>query len=281
MVCVTLRLCHLIVVSWAQQGGMSMATADSNGTPIYYEAKGEGPTLVFAHGAGGNAAVWFNQIAHFCVDHHVIAFDHRGFGRTPIPEELYNVHQFRDDLLAVLDAEGVDQAHLVGQSMGGFTILRTALDAPQRVLSLTMSATPGGIVKPNPTPALQALVASSDRDASGLGNTMSQASMRRPELMQLYESINNFNLEFRWSRLSRLLAPEDVIQLEDLANVHCPTLFICGAEDPLFPPELFENFVPHFPDARMEMVADAGHSSYFEQPAVFNSLLREHIAAAS
>ena len=54
--------------------------------------------------------------------------------------------------------------------------------------------------------------------------------------------------------------PEDVVQLEDLAAVRCPTLFICGEEDPLFPSELLASYVPHFSDARIEVVENSGHS---------------------
>ena len=258
-----------------------MTTVNSSGAPIYYESKGEGAAIVFAHGAGGNAAIWFNQVAHFSPHYKVIAFDHRGFGRTPVQGEPLTAYQFRDDLLAILDAERVDRAHVVGQSMGGFTVLRTALDAPDRVSSLTMSATPGGIINPNPTPAMKSLTSSSDDDASGVSATMSRATQQRPELMQLYESINNFNVDFSWSNLARLLGPEDVVQLEDLAAVRCPTLFICGEEDPLFPSELLASYVPHFSDARIEVVENSGHSPYFEQPERFNALLTQHLEAAT
>ena len=258
-----------------------MPTIYSSGTPIYYESKGTGSALVFAHGAGGNAASWFNQVAYFASGYQVIAFDHRGFGRTPLPTQPLNVHQFRDDLLAILDAEGVGQAHLVGQSMGGFTVLRTALDAPHRVASLTLSATAGGIVNPKPTAAMVALTSSSGSDISGVSNTMSEATKRRPDLMQLYESINNFNVDFNWSNLARLLGPEDVVQLQDLAAVKCPTLFVCGEEDPLFPAELLTSYLPHFGNACIEVVTDSGHSPYFEQPDSFNALLARHLQAAT
>ena len=133
------------------------------GADIYYESVGEGPALVFAHGAGGNAAIWFNQLAYFAPNFQCVAFDHRCFARSPAPAETVTVHHFRDDLLAILDALEIERAHLVGQSMGGFTVLRTAMDAPDRVMSLTLSCTSGGIINPNPTPAMQNLTASSGR----------------------------------------------------------------------------------------------------------------------
>ena len=250
-----------------------------DGAQIYYESTGAGPAIVFAHGAGGNAAIWFNQIAHFAPHHQVIAFDHRCFGRSSVSEDM-TVHHFRDDLLGILDELGVDRAHLVGQSMGGFTVLRTALDAADRVLSLTMSCTSGGIRNPNPTPAMRNLTSSSGRSTDGVLASMSRASAENAALMQLYVSINNFNINFGWEKLRSLLGPEDVVELEQLQSVQCPTLIFAGDEDPLFPPELLQSFVPHFGNAQIEVVKDAGHSPYFETPELFNARLAAHIAAA-
>ena len=255
-----------------------MPFLDRGDARIYYESKGQGDAIVFAHGAGGNAAIWFNQIAAFSVAYTTIVFDHRCFGRSLCDVDL-TVVDFREDLLAILDMLDIDRAHLVGQSMGGFTCLRTALDVPSRVLSLTLSCTSGGIYNPTPTDALRDLTASDDRATQGVLKTMSRSSSERVELMQLYESINNFNTEFSWGRLANLLGPEEVVDLGQLRDVLCPTLFISGAEDPLFPPDQLALYVPHFNDARIEIVEDAGHSPYFEQPMAFNKLLLKHIEA--
>ncbi len=247
---------------------------------IYFESSGapDRDTVVFAHGAGGNAGIWFNQVAYFAPAFQTVAFDHRCFARST-PQETVNVHEFRDDLLALLDHLDVERAHLVGQSMGGFTVLRCALDAPDRVATLTLSCTTGGIVNPNPTPAMQSLTSSSGRGQDGIKASMSQATQAKPALMQLYEAINNFNTEFSWEKLRTLLGKEDVVQLEKLEDVACPALIFAGREDPLFPPELLESFVPHFNDASIEVVEDAGHSPYFEQPEVFNRRLEQHITS--
>ena len=69
-----------------------------------------------------------------------------------------------------------------------------------------------------------------------------------------------------------------VVQHDQLANISTPTLFIAGAEDPLFPSEQLAALVPHFPNARIEIVQDAGHSPYFEQPDTFNHLLTDHLS---
>jgi 3-oxoadipate enol-lactonase len=255
-----------------------MPTVNSNGADIYYESQGEGPAIVFAHGAGGNAAIWFNQIAYFSENYQCISFDHRCFARSPAAEDSVTIPNFRDDLLHILDALNIKSAHLVGQSMGGFTVLRCALDAPERVKTLTLSCTPGGAVIPKPTQAVQQL---GTGGSEGIKATMAKKTFENPALVQLYGAIASFNTEFSFTKLKNLRRPEDVIQPERLGAVACPTLLISGREDPLFLPEQLSTLVPHFSDARIEIVEDSGHSPYFERPDVFNKLLDAHIQVAS
>jgi 3-oxoadipate enol-lactonase len=255
-----------------------MAYAKSANTKIYYETHGDGPAILFAHGAGGNAAIWFEQIAHFSKTHQCVAFDHRSFARSPCDPASITIPQFRDDAIAVLDGAGVDKADLVCQSMGGFTGLRMALDAPDRVRSLTMSCTPGGIPMPRPTEAARGLLSSDG--SSGILQTMAEKSLADAARMLLYAQISAFNTKFSFANLGALGAKESIVTYQMLANVKCPVLFISGEEDPLFPTDQLEEFIPHFPNARLVRVKDAGHSPYFERPNFFNATLEEFWAPA-
>lgn len=247
-----------------------MATAQSAGAAIYYESSGEGPALLFAHGAGGNAAIWFQQTAHFAGRFNCIAFDHRGFARSPAPPSTLTAAQFRDDALAVLDAAGVDRAHVVAQSMGGYTALRLALDAPERVASVTLSGTSGGLPNEQPSEALKALV--SGNASSGIAATMARATKADKPKMALYAAVSAFNTAFSFANLADLVR-DGGPSLADAGRIACPVQFVAGREDPLFPPSLLASYVPHFPNARITVVDDAGHSPYYEQPKIFNALL--------
>jgi 3-oxoadipate enol-lactonase len=249
---------------------------DANHTRIWFESHGEGPAILFAHGAGGNAAIWYQQVAFFVAKgFRCITFDHRTFARSPASADSISTPQFRDDALAVLNAAGVDRAHLVGQSMGGFTVLRLALDAPERVLSLTFSATPGGLPNPAPTQAAANLTRSDENAGSGILRTMSKKSAANAALLQLYQAIAGFNLDFRITSLRSLA--KNPVSLEDAAQLKCPVLFIAGREDPLFPAELLAGYVPYIPASRLVVIEDAGHSPYFEQPDSFNFELLRHV----
>jgi 3-oxoadipate enol-lactonase len=250
-----------------------MPTVRSGDADIYFESQGEGTAILFAHGAGGNAGIWFEQVAAFSPRYRCVTFDHRTFARSPADPTTVTPAQFRDDALAILDVLEIDKAHLVAQSMGGWTCMRLALDTPERVLSLTMSCTPGGLPNPAPTDSVRNLTSDEGRGASGVLATMSPATARDPARMQLYQTINAFNTAFSMTHLRSLTSPEFAIPLDACRSIEVPVLFISGESDPLFPSAQLAGYVPHFPDARLEVVKDAGHSPYFEQPAAFNELL--------
>ena len=251
-----------------------MAYVNSTAAKIYYETHGEGPAIIFAHGAGGNAAIWFNQIASFKEHYQCASFDHRSFARAPALDANITIPDFRDDIIAIMDDLNIRSAHMVGQSMGGFSVLRCALDHPDRVETLTLSCTPAGIPVSNPTEAVQDL---GSRDADGIKATMAKKTFENSALVELYSSIQSFNTEFSFDKLANLRRKDDQVPKERLKEIAIPTLFISGKEDPLFPPNQLEQLVSLFANARIEVVEDAGHSPYFERPEVFNALLQDHL----
>src|SRR5262249_52126476 len=137
---------------------------------IYYEPSGEGPPLVFAHGAGGNTLVWWQQVPHFARRYRVLTFDHRGFGRSACEPGAETAPHFAGDLAAVLDDAGIDRAALVCQSMGGWTGLQLARAMPARAPALGLRPPPAGIKTPRGGRALLALaraVPQGDRAPAG------------------------------------------------------------------------------------------------------------------
>ena len=115
----------------------------------------------------------------------------------------------------------------------------------------------------------------------GIKEKISKTSFEAASLVPLYSSIQAFNTEFSFSRLSNLSRQEDQVDKSRLKNMKVPVLLVSGEEDPLFLPEQLSELVPYFHDARIEFVANAGHSPYFEQPDIFNKLLQEHIGNCS
>ena len=109
--------------------------AEVNGAQIYYEVAGEGEPLVLVHAGIADSRMWEGQVAAFAERYRVIRYDLRGFGKSEMVEGPFS-HQ--EDLCALLDALGVERAHLVGCSMGGGAVLDFALEYPERVGNLVL-----------------------------------------------------------------------------------------------------------------------------------------------
>src|SRR5260370_2131585 len=115
---------------------------------IYYERVGAGAPIVFLHGLGGNHLSGWQQVPYFMRSFECVTVDQRGFGLSPDPDGLFN-RAHSSDLAALLDHLEIDKAVLIGQSMGGWTIVGYALEHPERVAAMVMADTPGGIFPPH------------------------------------------------------------------------------------------------------------------------------------
>ncbi|SDM59890.1 Pimeloyl-ACP methyl ester carboxylesterase [Franzmannia pantelleriensis] len=112
--------------------------ADSaDGVPIAYEVQGSGePTLVFIHGWSGDGRYWRGQLPHFAQRHRVVTVDLAGHGHSGQGREAYTLPAFGEDVKAVLDDLEVEQAILVGHSMGGPVSVEAAHLMPERVIGI-------------------------------------------------------------------------------------------------------------------------------------------------
>ncbi|MBX3023575.1 alpha/beta fold hydrolase [bacterium] len=250
---------------------------------IYYEVCGNGPPLVFAHGAGGNTLVWWQQVPYFAGRHRVVTFDHRGFGRSRCARGHEQARHFADDLAAVLDAAGIERCALVCQSMGGWTGLQLALAHPRRVAALVLSGTPAGIATPGVVAALRAIAAASAAaelaaPAWNQPHVALAADLfaRDPTRAFLYEQLAALNPA---DALARSALHEVMTDPAHLVGWRIPTLLIGGSEDRLFSPAVLREVAAAIPGATFEEIPVAGHSPYFETPERFNALVGGFVQA--
>ena len=105
----------------------------------FYIEKGQGEPLILLHGNGENVDYFVGQTDVFAQYYHVYALDTRGHGKTPRGEAPFSIRQFADDLLAFMDAHGIDKAHILGFSDGGNIAMIFAMKYPERVLRLILN----------------------------------------------------------------------------------------------------------------------------------------------
>ncbi|MCA8901613.1 MAG: alpha/beta hydrolase [Hyphomonas sp.] len=246
-------------------------------TTPHWITSGKGPGILFIHGAGGNAAVWWQQLAYFSKTHHCVAYDLPGFGRTPksTPETLDA--DFSDGALAAMDAAGLEKASIVTQSLGGWAGLRLALRHPDRVERLILGCTMAGIAHP---PAMQSFLDSQKKmDARGPASVAlgAQLGQTEPAKEYLYQQLGAFNTPFDPAMAQTVFGPQSLIPVERLSEVRCPVIIFAGENDAIWPPSALEGLVPHFPDAHLHIFKGCGHSPYFEIPDEYNSVLGIHL----
>jgi 3-oxoadipate enol-lactonase len=252
-----------------------MPFAQINGAELYYETHGEGAALVFAHGGFGNHLSWWQQLAEFSRAFRCVTFDHRGFGWSREPADSPGPAAFPEDLRALLDHLGIQRAALVGQSMGGWTVLGFAGAYPERTRALVLCDTMAGVDAPD-----MRLPAASRPRPAGTGAAFKQAvaagfSERAPAMDFLYRQIAAMNVNFAPESLRKLLKVRN--RVEPVVENRIPTLIFAGEMDEMTPPQIMEALARHIPHAGLVKVAGAGHSVYWEKPAEFNAILKQFL----
>jgi pimeloyl-ACP methyl ester carboxylesterase len=113
----------------------------ANGVDLWVEQAGEGDDVLFISGLADEGACWVDQVSGLSDRYRITTFDNRGVGRSSTPDGEFRIRDFAADTLALMDSLGLDQAHVVGSSMGGAIAQELALAAPERVRSLVLNGT--------------------------------------------------------------------------------------------------------------------------------------------
>ena len=209
-----------------------MPFAELNRIELFYEEQGEGPGLVFLHGAAGNHISWWQQLPAFRDRFRCVAIDHRGFGRSTDPRGE-SAARFVDDLEALLDELGIERTALVSQSMGGRSALGYAVRHPDRVSALVLADTSAAIDWPEFNERLER-----ERAAIGLAEgplvvrALGEKFQQREQAHSfLYRQISGLNSPD--AAANARAVPRGPASHGDLPGFAVPTLLIVGSDDPL------------------------------------------------
>jgi 3-oxoadipate enol-lactonase len=275
-------------IPWSQR------TVTVDGEDVYTESAGPSTAdadagaaddvIVLCHGAGGSHAVWFNQVAHFARHHRVITWDARGFGISTDRAGRSGARAAIGDLAAVLDAHQVPGAHLVGQSMGGWTVTGFTIAHPDRVRSLTLANSIGGVT----VDAWQARLQSRPmaRPAPSLGQHPAlgpRLKATNPAAAFLYQQLGGAGYGGTAGIPAHVMASLRDTRFEpaDVAAIACPVLLITASDDDIFPPDLIAETARKFSPttgATVHRLDGAGHSPYFEVPETWNAAYTTFLA---
>ena len=261
----------------------------ADGTRIHYEVTGitkRAPVLL-VQGLGGEKNSWNLQRAALALRHRTIAFDNRGAGRSDKPDGKYNLEEMADDAIAVLDAAGIENAHVVGLSMGGAISQIIALKHPNRVRSLTLVATAcrnhawrEELLQSWATTAETEGMTAVGKEAARW--MIGPRSFRRvlPALgwmgpLQLFNPANAFV-----SQVKAILSTDDGALNTELANIVCPTMVVVGNQDVLTPRGDAEEIASLIPTAELVVISGGAHGLHIEHASTFSRILLEFLGRA-
>ena len=253
-----------------------MPRVQSRNASIYYEVYGQGTAVVFGHGVGGNTLSWCQQVPEFSLTHKVIVFDHRGWGRSTCAPADVHAAYFAEDLLQILDTEGVRDAAIVSHSLGSWTGLRMAIDHPERVNCLVLSGDAGGVLNATMVEAMHEFASGLAGKAHWWERLASRNFRERePTLAFLHDQIQALNPPLDAAKMEQTL--EMQVRAGELVGYAIPTLLLVGELDSLLPPEVLRGSAAAIPGLKIYNFENAGNSPHFEAPDVFNQVVKEFI----
>jgi len=257
-----------------------------NGLQLYYEIEGVGAPVVLIPGFAAGRWIWFKQTAELSRQFRVIVFDPRGVSASDKPEGSQTIGLLADDVAHLLQTIGIDSAHIVGASFGGFVAQEFALKYPGMTRKLVLCCTSfGGPNHVVPTPETLMALAST----KGL-NT--EERMREnlllaftPEYVRTQVAEVDHVVHLRAANevpehiyTSQLQAAISFNTEARLGQIAAPTLVLSGDADVIVPVQNSRNLAARIPGARLQIVAGGSHTFFIEQAAEFNRIITDFLS---
>jgi 3-oxoadipate enol-lactonase len=257
----------------------------SDGIRLHYEVIGRSgaPAVLLIQGLGADKHGWDMQRMALALRYRVIALDNRGAGRSDKPFGVYTLEQMADDAIAVLDAVGVERAHVVGASMGGAITQIVVLKHPHRVNSITLACT---ACRNHPWRRELLNSWATTAGERGMGAMTSEAarwvigprSFRR--LMPAFGWLGPLAMgrpAHAFVAQVRAILATDETMAEALGAVGVPALVIVGNQDILTPRGDSEELAERIPGAELVVISGAAHGLMVEHATTFNRVLLEFL----
>ena len=250
---------------------------DVNGARIFYQVVGQGTPLLLIHGFPLSGQLYQYQLAQLSKQFQVITPDLRGFGKSQTPDGNATIATYAQDMLALLDHLGLQQAIIGGHSMGGQVTLEMYKEAPQRFAGMLLLDTNpmaasfveqgewpgfGNQAKNNGVPSIVPIAA----PQLLTGVTLALDKTKAKTMMDILAegSVNGVI-----GGGHALATRSDYTGL--LGNITVPTLVVVGLDDPVYAFPIAQMTQAAIPNAQLAVIPGASHASMFERPALFNT----------
>jgi pimeloyl-ACP methyl ester carboxylesterase len=252
-------------------------------TETVSEERGSGPAIVFAHGTLMDWTMFEPQLQALSDDYRTIAYNLRA--RTDRFQGPYDLDDLAEDCRVLMDVKGIDSCVLAGMSMGGFMALRFALEYPDLldgIVLIDSMATPHDEAEQEQYGDMVETAKAEGDVPDSMAEAVSHMLFGQTSIEERTDLVEHW--KDRWLTYPGEAVHDEVNSwlhrpgVEDrLDEIDVPVLITHGAEDVSIEPERAEPMVDQLPDARMELIPEAGHSSNTENPEAANAAIREFL----
>lgn len=253
----------------------------AGGIRTSYIEVGEGDPLLLLHGAGLGSVVWYQVVKELAHHHRVICPDKPGYGESDNPNGNYDRAFYISWLYDFTEAIGLKQFDLLGNSQGGAVSIAYALAYPNQVRKLILSNT-AGVSENWPLAARGAIIGFNLLPSALTGWNLGRYTTHIPE--NIHDQWREYSLQVVKEKggkrpilvgMGRATKP---FEQEKLRKLKPPTLIIWGSEEKLFPVWHAEKLHQLIPNSSLEVINEAGHLPFLDQPNAFNKCLLQFLS---
>jgi 3-oxoadipate enol-lactonase len=265
--------------------GVPTRFARNGGVALAYDVRGRGSPLVLIQGVGVGRWGWEPVAARLARRFQVITIDNRGIGASDAPPGHYSTRMMAEDVLAVLDDADIQQASVVGTSLGGMIAQELALAHPERVDRLVLVATIPGGPHSRPMPlgttylfAAAPFMTNKAKLREFVATTLGPTTLRRrPRVTRRLAARKLANPQSESAWRAQTAAGMLFNPLGRQRRITQPTLVVQGTADLVVDPGNASVLAGLVPDARVQRFDGAGHLLYWEQPKRFVRVVTEFL----
>ncbi|MBO9098448.1 MULTISPECIES: 3-oxoadipate enol-lactonase [unclassified Rhizobium] len=260
-----------------------MQFARINDLMIHYQiigAPADKPTIVFANALGTDFRIWRDVIVRLAGDFAIVLYDKRGHGLSDVGQTPYAIEDHAGDLAGLLDMLSVSNAYICGLSVGGLIAQSLYQRRPELVRGLILCGTAPRIGTPDLWNDRIAAVKAGGIEAlaDGIMERWFTEEFRRPENTAYAGYRNMLVRQPAEGYVATCEALRDADYETAATSIAVPTICVAGGKDGSTPPDVVLAMAKRIPDARYELIRDAGHIACVEQPALLTEIIKAFIA---
>ena len=274
-------------ITFRAQFEIELPKLERAGSHLFYSVEGDGrPPIVFLHPLPFDHRIWMHQTFEFSFAHRVLALDFPGLGYSEASIRPCTILSLSDDLNDIMKIEGIEEAVVVGLSLGGAVAQQFALKYPEKVRKLILAGTSctyaGDEIRKKFTERVSQYEspAASEHYTNNLKILFSSKFLESEQGNSILRNYSSLGARIDFKGVAKLFGALLSFDIEEkIGSIGAPTLVIAGDEDRVFSDS--KKISEKIPNAKFFPIQGAGHIACYEKPKLFNTAIKHFLESDS